>query len=386
MIDQAEKAAADYLLGLSPDDREAAERRINQLLRVSLPADDLSLRPPIRTLGDYLGSKIEVPPFLISGGQLVRGEITATIARAGKGKTTLGMNRMVRWAAGAPLFDELKDSQAPFEPVKILMIENEGVASFMQEKLSLLLHTGAELNPDQVRLAEENLLVWGDGGYSGLKVDADADLELIRMGCEEWSPDAILLEPFRGIWTGDENDSSAMESVLDRLNALAHDYDLGIMLAHHENKSGGGDTGEWMNASRGSTVLEAKCAIMENYRAVKAGAYRELSWSKNRFDTSGAPIRMYFDRERWRMVMVPLDEVEQSVLNLMSEDVGGWFWVNEMAEQLDEPERKIRDAVAKLVEEERVVKKKGTDERRGYRFRLRTGDAGSDERPGLDIT
>lgn len=385
MIDPAEKAAADYLLSLDPDGREAAERRINQLLRVNLPADDLTLRPPIRTLGQYLQSKIEVPPFLISGGQLARGEITATIARAGKGKTTLGMNRMVRWAAGVPLFDELTDSQAPFEPIKILMIENEGVASFMQDKLRLLLTCGAELNPEQIKLAEENMLVWGDGGYSGLKVDADADLELIRRGCEEWSPDAILLEPFRGIWSGDENDSSAMENVLDRLNALAHDYDLGIMLAHHENKSGSGDGGEWLNASRGSTVLEAKCAVMENYRGVKANAYRELSWSKNRFDTSGAPIRMYFDRDRWRMVMVAVDEVEQSVLNLMSEDTGGWFWINEMAEQLDEPERKIRDAVSKLVEEERVVKKKGTDERRGYRFRLRTTEGGSDS-PGLDIT
>lgn len=382
-INPTEQATADYLLTLPPAEREAAAKRINQLVRAQAEPDDSRPKPPVHTLDEYLAHKIETPPFLITGGQLARGEITATVARAGKGKTTLGMNRMVRWAAGRPLFDDLTDSQAPIEPIKILMIENEGVASFMQEKLGILLNEGAGLNQAERELAGQNMLIWGDGGYSGLKIDQDADLELIRQACEQFGPDAILLEPFRGIWRGDENDSTAMEDVLDRLTQMGHDFGVGIMLAHHERKSGAGDDGEWMSAARGSAVLEAKCAVMENYRDVKGGLYRELSWSKNRFDTKAAPVRMIFDHNLWRLELVPTDDVENAILGLMSEDPAAWFWVAETAEALDESERKVRDAFNDLADDGRVVKKKGTDERRGYRYRLKTSDG--DDRPGLDF-
>lgn len=383
MIDSHEKQTADYLLTLPAEEREAAAKRINQLVRAQAPPEDAVLQPPVHTLTEYLEHKIETPPFLVSGAELVRGEITATIARAGKGKTTLGMNRMIRWAAGRPLFDELKDSQVPIEPIKILMIENEGVASFMQEKLGLLQDHGAGLTAEEKALVGENLLIWGDGGYSGLKVDRETDVELVRRALDKYAPDAILLEPFRGIWRGDENDATAMEEVLDVLVELAHDYNCGIMLAHHERKSGAGDDGEQMSRARGSGVLEGKCAIMENYRSVKADLYRELSWSKNRFSVKHGPIRMLFDHPNWRLEMVSEDEIKRAILNLMGENPTDWYWVNEIAEELNETERNVREAVNELVDDGRMVKKKGTDERRGYRFRLRTPE--TEEGAGLNI-
>lgn len=382
MIDPAEQSAAEYLLTLDQEDRDAAAGRINKLVRAQSTPEDSIHRPPVHTLGEYLEHKIETPPFLISHGQLVRGEITATIARAGKGKTTLGMNRLVRWTAGVPLFDDMPDNQAPAAPLRILMIENEGVASFMQEKLALLRDTGADLTADQKALTTENLLIWGDGGYSGLKVDSDADLELIRRACDEHKPDALFLEPFRGIWRGEENDATAMENVLDKLVELGHDTGTAIMLAHHERKSGAGEDGEMMSAARGSGVLEGKCAVMENYRAVKGGVYRELSWSKSRFANPADPIRVMFDSHRWRLDLVAIDELERSILGLMSIDPAAWYWVKEIAEELNESERKVRDAMQNLTDDERMVKKKGTDERRGYRFRLKTGET---ESAGLEI-
>lgn len=383
MIDPHEQETADYLLTLPSDEREAAANRINQLVRAKAPPEDAVPRPPVHTLNEYLEHKIEVPPFLVSNAELVRGEITATVARAGKGKTTLGMNRMVRWAAGRPLFDELKDSQVPVEPLKILMIENEGVASFMQEKLQLLRDHGASLTEEEKALVGENLLIWGDGGYSGLKVDRESDVEVIRRAMDEHEPDALLLEPFRGIWRGDENDATAMEEVLDILVELGHDYGCGIMLAHHERKSGAGDDGEWMSAARGSGVLEGKCAIMENYRSVKADLYRELSWSKNRFSVKHGPVRMLFNHPEWRLEMVPEDEVKSAILNVMGENPTDWYWVNELAAETNESERNIREAVNELVADGRLDKRKGTDERRGYRFRLKNPE--TDNHAGLAI-
>lgn len=374
MIDPSEKAAADYLLSLSKDERAAAAGRVNQLVVAQAPPEDSERQLPVRTLGEYLAEKIETPPFLVSNGQLVRGELTVMVARAGKGKTTIGMNRMIRWSAGLPLFDGLDDNQAPTQPLRILMIENEGVASFMQEKLALLVDRGADFNEEQKELAKKNMMVWGDGGYSGLKIDREQDLNDLKRACELYAPDAILLEPFRGIWRGEENDSTAMESVLDDLVGLGHEFGAAIMLSHHERKSGAGEDGEWMSAARGSGDLEGKAAVMENWRGVKGNLYRELSWSKSRFAPASAPIRMIFNHVTWRYELVAEDGTRVDVLGMMSEDPDSWFWVDEIAEALNESKRVIRDAMNKLLEEERVVRKKGTDERRGYRFRLKQGD------------
>lgn len=370
-IDPAEKVAADYLLSLPLEERKGAEKRINQLVKAQAPpSDSAPPPPPIRNLGEYLAEKIEVPPFLVSQGQLVAGEISVMIARAGKGKTTYGMNRLIRWAAGLPVFDDLTDSQVPIRPLKICLIENEGAAYFMQEKLELLLESGAGLTKEQQELARENVKIWGDGGYSGLKIDRAADLELLRRAADEHDLDALFIEPFRGIWSGEENDSTAMEKVLDDMVALGSEFGCAIMLAHHERKSGAGEDGEEMSRARGSGDLEGKVATMENWRSVKNDAFRELSWSKSRYAPKAPPIRMVFNHTDWRYELVPEDEIGAAVLGLMSEDPTGWYTTEDVAEGVDETARKARETLGRLMDEDKVVRKTAEKGESGYRFRL----------------
>jgi hypothetical protein len=372
-IDPAEKLAADYLLTLPKDERAAAAARINQLVKAQAPPSDSEpAQPPVRNLGEYVEDKIEVPPFLVSQGQLVAGEISVMIARAGKGKTTYGMNRLIRWGAGLPMFDDLEDSQAPLKPLKICLIENEGAAYFMQEKLDLLLKSGAGLDEQQQRLAKENVLIWGDGGYSGLKIDRPDDLELLRRAADTHEPDAFMIEPFRGIWRGEENDATAMEAVLDDMVQLCSDFGCAVMLAHHERKSGAGEDGEEMSRARGFGDLEGKVATMENWRSVKNDQFRELSWSKSRYAPKAPPIRMIFNHADWRYELVPEDEIGASILGLMSEDPTGWYTKKDIAEALEETERKLAKPLEGLQNEEKIVRKtaeKGTPGG-GFRFRL----------------
>src|SRR5215218_2972974 len=74
--------------------------RIENLAAQQTP--DEVLQAPIRTLGEYLDADIEIPPELVWPAILVRGEITATIGRAGIGKTMFTSNRLMKWAAGSP--------------------------------------------------------------------------------------------------------------------------------------------------------------------------------------------------------------------------------------------------------------------------------------------
>ena len=107
-----------------------AVARVKLLALQDVPEE--SFEPPVTSLGEYLDTPIPIPPSLVWPTIVVRGEITATLGRAGKGKTTMNLNRILRWGCGRPLYDSFRDKEgkpylAPTDPIKSLIIENEGL-------------------------------------------------------------------------------------------------------------------------------------------------------------------------------------------------------------------------------------------------------------------
>lgn len=376
-----ERDIIKYLAGLDPDARDAAFEQINAGVKLLSPDVTTDPRKPMWTpLGEYLEQEIETPPFLVSAGQVVQGEITALIARAGKGKTTLARQRMMRWAAGLPLFDNLYGSQVPVRPLKIGLLENEGVAWDMQNKLDHLL-TDAGLNSEQQDVARENLVVWKDGGYSGLKLDKDEDFEELDWNIGiKGDLDVVIMEPFRGLWRGEENDSTQMEAVLDRIVQLATKHQIAVLLSHHERKSGAGEDGEWMSASRGSGVLEGKVAVMEHFRSVKEGELRELSWSKSRYFPERGSIRMRYIEGDHHYELIEETALEQEIKAALAAAGGEWFNLTEIAEEVREGEDRVRKAVNKLLDmpDTLLEQKKKPTRGSGWYYRI----AGPDDDEG----
>lgn len=373
MADRAiEKQAADYFASLDADARKEAFARVNASIKLTAPVESVDPPPPIHNLEEYFAMDLQEPPSLISDCQVVRKEITATIARAGRGKTTLLTNRMMRWSAGLPLFDDLPDVQAPDQPLRLLLVENEGSGYYMRENMEKL-YEHIAIDEEKKALAKENLMVWGDGGYTGLKVDRDEDIATIERALKEHAPDILLLEPFRGIWTGDENDNSAMEEVLDRLIALANTYDCGIMLSHHSNKAP--IEGDWMGTSRGATALEGKVAAMEVFYPVHNDEQRELKWAKKRYGkkVSPAPIRMEYDFGTRSLRRIPDSEIEQEVLSFLSSDNPPMWWSKkQIAEEIEETQDHVdKKALRPLLDQQRIVKKSKDGENK---YRLKVGD------------
>lgn len=367
-----EKKAAAYFAELDPDARKEAFARVNATIKLQAPVENVDPAPPVHNLQEYFAMDLKEPPSLISDCQVVRGEITATIARAGRGKTTLLTNRMMRWAAGLPLFDDLPDVQAPDSPLRLLLIENEGSGYYMRENMEKL-YEHIAIDEEKKELAMKNLMVWGDGGYTGLKVDRDEDLELVERALGEHNPDILLLEPFRGIWTGDENDNSAMEEVLDRLVGLANAHECGIMLSHHSNKAP--IEGDWMGSSRGATALEGKVAAMEVFYPVHAEEQRELKWAKKRYGKkhAPAPIRMEYDFDTRSLKRIPDSELEQEVLSFLAGDDPPMWWSKaQIAEEVDETQDRIdKKALRSLLAQGRIVKK---NKEGATKYRLKVGD------------
>lgn len=346
-------AAAKLLAGLEPATLERTLAQVRLRIANDTPVDEL-LPIPVSMLGEYLEMQLPVPPRLISPALVVRGELHVTMGRSGKGKTSLNLHRLMRWSAGLPMFDGLTEILAPVEgPIKTLIIENEGNGGMFQERVGKMF--ASDFMPTDAKVqARENLMIWKDGGYSGLKIDSSADLDLLHRAAEKYQPDLIFIEPFRGLWSGNENDSTEMARVVDNFVSLATDHGLAVIIAHHERKSGAGDDGERMSAARGSGALEGVVATMEHIEPVKAGEQRELDWSKVRYDDWPAPIRMQWDPAKRTYDYVPAAAGSQDILKALAGNDGEPMSIKELREETDEQDHRVRKLLKELTNDGRV--------------------------------
>lgn len=326
-------------------------------------AEPEAFEAPIETLGNYLAREIPVPPILVEPALVVRGGITCTIGRAGKGKTQMNVNRILRWACGTPMFTGIKTVDGrgvlePSDPLKILVIENEGSPGMFHQQITTMVNAEGYLLKAEQEMVKENVLIWGDGGYSGLKLDDEKHLNMIQAGCEKWEPDIVFIEPFRGLWQGDENSSTDMAAVADALSSIAATFDCGVILTHHERKSGAGEDGEKMSAGRGSTVLEGVVATMENFEPAKGGDYRELSWSKIRYGggVKVFPVRMEWQTGDYWYNHVPLEQTEQSILEALAKQPDDPMTIHELHEETGESETRLRSVLKDLVAATKIKK------------------------------
>lgn len=381
MTDNAVQQFATYLAGITePAERARTIARANMLAMQAAP--DEAFEPPIRTLKDYLAAEIEIPPVLVTPNLLVRGGLNVTIGRAGKGKTVMNLNRLMRWAAGLPMFDGWQDKDGepylmPAHPLKILIVENEGAAGLFHQQIGIMANASEFIKPAARKLIDENIFIWGEGGYSGMKLDDPAKLKLLRDGVEKWEPDLVFIEPLRSLWSGDENSSTEMNEVVDALVALSTDFNCATLMAHHERKAGAGDDGEKMSAGRGSTVLEGIVTAMENFESIKSGEQRELTWSKMRYAAAPSPVRMSWVNESQWYEWVPVTHLEESVLTALRDNGDEPMSIKDLCDELEETQSKLRPVLKKMEEDKQVRKLPSvatSNGSTGHRFRLPSQD------------
>lgn len=350
MIAPELKAAAEYIGRLQGQERELALKQ----LQLIVPANTEVAAPPVRTLAEYLALEFPEPPTIIEPAIVVRGELTFTAGRAGKGKTTMNLHRLLKWAAGLSMFPELPDVLVPKEgaPVRILVIENEGAAAFFQSKMQTMLTAEEYLPKESAVAAAENLLIWGDGGYAGWRVDDDAAYDQLRRAMNEHQPDVVFIEPFRTLFRGDENDSSVVSVVLDRFSLLATEFRAAMMVAHHERKSG--SDSDPMDTLRGSTSIEGHLAVIEHFSPVAGADLRELSYSKNRYEPAPPAIRMSWNRNTKYYDYVPLEDELEPVLRFLKSLGGESATPQDVAVELDVNPDRARELLNKAASNGRV--------------------------------
>lgn len=368
-------------------DENERKRLIAQVKMRSVDlAPDEAFKPNVTQLREYLQTPIPIPPSLVWPTIAVRGEITTTLGRAGKGKTTMNLNRIFAWAAGRALFPGWHDKDGreylkPEKPIRTLIAENEGNAGMFHQKVGLLVNQG-DLNEEEREMALDNIFIHGDGGYSGMKLDNDEGVGKLRKSIEampDGPPDIMFIEPFRSLWKGEENSATDMAVVVDNMVSMATDYNMAIILSHHMRKGGAGEDDK-MSAARGSTVLEGVVATMENFESVKDDEYREMQWSKARYLPPPPPVRMEWDSATGWYKWIPTSVIEDDIIKILREADDEPKNLTELAEDTGETKTRLRKALSKMEDEKKVKKmpsiatQGGTT---GNRWRLPSEDTGS---------
>ncbi len=168
-------------------------------------------------------------PWLVDG-LIVRGNLTMLAGAPGEGKSLLVLAVAAGIAAG------------------------ESVAGIRCEQGRVVV-----LDAEQSAI-ETHRRVRGLGVPAGVMIatldgfDLARHLDHVGKIAADHQPDLLVLDSFRSLWRGDENDTAGVAAVLDPLRGLAHEHGTGIVLLHHVSKAGSG-------GYRGTTAIAASVEL-----------------------------------------------------------------------------------------------------------------------------
>lgn len=164
---------------------------------------------------------------------LVRGALTLLFGREGEGKSLVALAVAIAVAAG--------EEVAGFRPSPgpVVYVDGENGPGEIHRRVRAL-----GLAP----AAAPRLSVFGTDS-----LDLGRDLaELDELLAEE-RPAVLVLDSFRSLWAGSENDSDEVAPVLDRLRNMGRRHGTATLLLHHTGKMG--------SEYRGSTAIGAAAEL-----------------------------------------------------------------------------------------------------------------------------
>ncbi len=152
----------------------------------------------------------------------------------------------------------------------------------------------------------------------GVQLDDPSVIAQLQQLLKEHPAPVLVLDPFAAIFSGDENDTRAMNAARAHLDDLAN-VNPGALLCvlHHTSKAGErGDAGPGMYAARGSSILPAWADVQLNLKHEKAGGADRVSFSakveKNRDGERGKCVRVTIALGSGE---VTLDEIVEAASN-----------------------------------------------------------------------
>lgn len=106
-----------------------------------------------------------------------------------------------------------------------------------------------------LRVQPEDNTIWAALKPWEYKLDGDDKCEMMLGWLRKYMPRLVILDPFRNMWQGDENDSGAVIHALQPMQQWGKENDATVLVVHHTSKPGEGKSMSSMYAGRGSSSL-----------------------------------------------------------------------------------------------------------------------------------
>ena len=225
-------------------------------------------------------------PWVIEG-LVVRGMLTVLNGREGEGKSLLTL----ALAAGVASGEE--EAGLRCEQGRVAIVDAENGEREIHRRVRTL-----DLPPARIEVFEAQ-------GF-----DLRSDLGEIERALLEHRPDLLVLDSYRTLWGGEENDSGEVARVLDPIRNLAHRLEVGVLMLHHSGRANG--------AYRGSSAI---------------GASAELGFKLARVDDDEDPERCFLECWKCR----PAQKPPRRWLRLAVQD--GRVFIDQAEPPVEEPER-----------------------------------------------
>ncbi len=188
---------------------------------------DYDNRHELYNLISNLDPNIKLPPQEFIGGLFPRGFLSAIVAPSGTGKTMFMQKFVSDLSIGGTILDGVAENEPPR---KCLIFAGEAGGE-------LLLRRGASLkwpiNPQRVKIVDQYKF---ESNGKTVMLDEYEGFENIKSIIDMVKPDIIFFDTLMSFHGKDENKNSEMKPIIKKLNDLAKEYNIAIVLNHHSRK------------------------------------------------------------------------------------------------------------------------------------------------------
>lgn len=250
---------------------------------------DRSLATHRRNLAKALSEPPTAPDDVLPG--LPVGTVGALVAPGGTGKTMFAFGLAMELACGKPWLRQslgLNAKQA-CAPQPVAMVVAEESEAEMHRRLWRILESmlpagskALSVRDEMRELLQRHLCIYPIAGR--LRLDEEGSPgDLKALSAIAQGKRMLLLDPLRQLHGADENSSSAMTDIVQKLQTIATRQSCAVLVCHHANKlSTFAGTGHHANASRGAGALTDAVRWQVNLSDVDDGLARRYGLDEKR--------------------------------------------------------------------------------------------------------
>lgn len=226
-----------------------------------------SVRSPLWIdAGTWDAAAIPARPWAVPG-YLMRGAVSVLSGQGAGGKSSLVVAWTISCATGQAL-----GAFTPRKPMRCINYNVEDDREEQQRRYSAALMAveanGAEVMPDIIRCGPHDVgTLFERDPATGRIAETNAMQALERL-CMESEAEVLICDPLAELHNAEENDNTAMRSVIAAFRGLARRLDIAVMILHHDRK-GNNAPGD-MDRMRGASAITGAVRVMMTLTTMSA--------------------------------------------------------------------------------------------------------------------